>query len=112
MGAGIAVEFQKQFGLKGVLLCIDKEERKYPTCIQVKSVFNLITKERYWHKPTLNSLGVSLIAMKEIVIRDNVRYLAMPKIGSGLDRLSWVEVRRLIKEIFKDVDVEILVCYL
>lgn len=41
-----------------------------------------------------------------------VKYLAMPKIGCGLDRLQWGKVKEIICEVFKDMDVEILVCYL
>ena len=36
--------------------------------------------------------------------------IAMPKIGSGLDRLNWQDVEQIIKDVFADTDVEILVC--
>lgn len=42
----------------------------------------------------------------------DVKYLAMPKIGCGLDRLQWSKVREIIKEEFKDLDIEIEVRYL
>ena len=38
--------------------------------------------------------------------------VAMPRIGCGLDRLNWDDVRPMIEEIFKDMDIEILVCVL
>ena len=38
--------------------------------------------------------------------------LAMPCIGCGLDKLKWEKVREIIKEIFEDMDIEILICYL
>ena len=37
--------------------------------------------------------------------------IAMPRIGCGLDRLKWPLVRALIKDVFRDEDIEILVCY-
>lgn len=42
----------------------------------------------------------------------NIYRIAMPKIGCGLDRLSWDKVEPMIKEIFKDLDIEIIICYL
>ena len=42
----------------------------------------------------------------------NIKKLVMPKIGCGLDRLSWDKVEPMIQEIFKDLDIEIVVCYL
>jgi hypothetical protein len=34
----------------------------------------------------------------------------MPIIGCGLDRLQWDKVSEIIKDVFKDTDIEILVC--
>ena len=42
----------------------------------------------------------------------DIKYLGLSKIGCGLDRLSWTKVREIIKEEFKDLDVEIEVRYL
>ena len=50
--------------------------------------------------------------MKEIVIMNNIKFIAMPKIGCGLDRLQWDKVKEIIINTFKDIDLEILVCYL
>jgi hypothetical protein len=36
----------------------------------------------------------------------------MPKIGYGLDRLQWGKTKEIIQEVFKDTDIEILVCHL
>lgn len=113
MGAGIAVEFQKRYKLKNILLeKYTKEERKHPACIFEKGIFNLITKEKYWHKPTYQTLQGSLIVMKKYIIANKIKHIAMPKIGCGLDRLHWGKVREIIYETFKDLDIEILVCYI
>jgi hypothetical protein len=109
-GAGIAVEFAKRFKLKQNLKI--KGTGIYPDCIQVGKVFNLVTKNKYWNKPTYKSLEESLILMKDIICERDVKYLAIPKIGCGLDRLSWGKVREIIQEVFKDIDIEILVCSL
>ena len=108
MGAGIAVDFQNKFKLRNKLL---KYDTKHPTCIQIGRVFNLITKAKYWNKPTQNSLKETVIMMKEIAINEDIKFIACPKLGCGLDRLQWSNVREMLKDVFKDTEIEILVCY-
>lgn len=109
LGAGIAVEFQKRFHLKNKLKEIGNST--YPDCILIDKVFNLVTKNKYWHKPTYDTLYQSLKRMRDLIRTNDIEYLAMPKIGSGLDKLQWGKVKEMIELVFKDVDIQILVCY-
>lgn len=119
MGKGIVVEFNKRFDMKRIL------QSKYPDylneftryrlggdCILEERVLNLITKERYFHKPTIITMRISLQKMKQICLENNIKKVAMPTIGAGLDRLNWNDVVTQIKSIFVDTDIEILVCKL
>jgi hypothetical protein len=98
-------------------------------CIKVDNVFNLITKDKYWEKPTYDSLREALLEMKKNIknklacneyykviddrlVDKNINKLVMPKIGCGLDKLSWDKVESMIKEIFEDLNIEIIICYL
>lgn len=115
LGAGIAVEFDKRYDMRNRLLKLaeEKPETLDEKCIEVENVFNLITKEKYWQKPSYKSLEESLLEMKEKLSKNkNIKKLVMPKIGCGLDRLSWGKVEPMVQEIFKDLDIEIVVCYL
>lgn len=115
LGAGIAVEFDKRYDMRNRLLKLaeEKPETLDEKCIEVENVFNLITKEKYWEKPSYNSLEESLLEMKEKLSKNkNIKKLVMPKIGCGLDRLSWDKVEPMVQEIFKDLDIELVVCYL
>ncbi len=76
------------------------------------NVFNLVTKERYWNKPTYGTLHAALIDMKRQCVAKNIKRLAIPRLGCGLDRLEWEKVRRMITGVFDDTDIEILVCSL
>lgn len=120
LGAGIAVQFNKRFYTKSQLI------REYPgylslwdskyvgrgDCILTDHhVFNLVTKRNYWEKPTYVSLHSALNEMKKFIVQFGIKKLAMPKIGCGLDRLEWRNVEGMIKTIFEDVDIEIVVCY-
>ena len=48
--------------------------------------------------------------MRGHIVANGIQHLAMPKIGCGLDRLAWDEVRDLILSTFKSTPLEIKVC--
>lgn len=119
MGKGIAVEFDKRFSGMKVWLkrMVRANSYNFPIVIPAYKedrlrVFNLITKEKYWHKPTYETMIKCIREIAEYCARHNIKYLAIPKIGCGLDRLQWGRVREIIKEEFKDLDIEIEVRYL
>ena len=114
MGKGIVVEFNKRFDMK------NKLQSKYPDylnqfthhrtggdCILEGRVLNLITKERYYEKPTIITMRLALQKMKKICIEEGITKIAMPTIGAGLDRLSFDEVVKQIESVFDDINVEV-----
>ena len=110
LGKGIAVEFNKRYDMKKKLhnqFIVNDD--CWPTCYMIDNVFNLVTKEKYWHKPTYQTLRGALVDMRKHIERYDIKYIAMPMIGSGLDRLEWLKVSEIIKDVFKNSDVEILV---
>jgi O-acetyl-ADP-ribose deacetylase (regulator of RNase III) len=111
MGAGIAVQFEKIFGIRKQ---IDSKRTStlFPTCILSGRVFNLITKSKYYEKPSYLTLTDSLICMRKLIIENNITKIAIPKIGCGLDGLRWYRVKEIIFDIFEDMDIEIVVCYI
>ncbi|HDK7194942.1 TPA: hypothetical protein PTV74_003250 [Clostridium botulinum] len=113
MGLGIVVEFNKKYNIKSKIRNYVKTNNvNVGDAILIDNIFNLITKGKYYGKPTYKTMRIALKTMKYQIIKNDIKYLAMPKIGAGLDRLSWAKVREMIKEIFDSVDIEILVCYL
>jgi hypothetical protein len=120
LGAGIAKQFHFLYDMKSKLQKVYGEGRYSswnwedlgPACLSYANVMNLVTKERCFHKPTLDSLRTALEDMKHCCEEWHVTMLAMPRIGCGLDRLNWEDVRPMIEEIFADMDIEILVCVL
>ena len=113
LGAGIAKKFA-ELGVKDYLIkyYAPCEWNSKGKCLFTSATgwgeFNLVTKEKFWHKPTLLTLKQSLLSLKEHLIGGDK--IAMPKIGCGLDHLNWQDVEQIIKEVFADTDVEILVC--
>lgn len=128
MGAGIAPQFQKHFGTKTQLLKFYSDflgentylngwrnrikQGRHGDCLYIAPVFNLITKEFCYDKPTYQSVRESLESLRAYCIHLNIDKLAMPKIACGIDGLSWDKVSSMIKEVFKDVDIEITICFL
>lgn len=113
LGAGIAKTFDSVYNMRFKLF------RNYPDykynggdALLIANVFNLVTKEKYWHKPTYDSLREALEIMKEQMDFVGATKLAMPKIASGLDRLNWSQVYDIICEVFEDTDIEIVICEL
>lgn len=107
MGAGIAVEVKERYALKPVIHGIGSHI--YPDCIFLNNVFNLVTKEKYWHKPTYSSLQSALELMRDIMVTNGMRYVGMPRIGCGLDRLHWPNVKLVLEQVFVDTDITITV---
>lgn len=112
MGAGIAMKFQLKFNLRNELMTYPPHVRKSPTCIKVGNVFNLITKQHARGKPTYLSLTEALMKLKQNMVDENIKYIAMPKIGSGLDKLDWDKVRLIIFDVFSETDITIKICYI
>lgn len=118
MGAGIALEFTKRFpdlksstkdeiarNLLPVTSVVDYTDEKTG-----RLIINLITKSKSYHKPTRKDFNETISCLKRYVDHYNIKKIAIPQIGSGLDKLNWRVTSRKIKEIFRDSDVEIVVC--
>lgn len=112
MGAGIAVPMKKRFKLNELKKAIDNSDIpiNWPVCFYYHGVYNLITKDKYRNKPSYDTMKSALVSMFYHVESHGIKHIVMPKIGSGLDRLSWPKVREIIQEVFEKSDVEILVC--
>lgn len=114
LGAGIAKIFNELYDMRGKLneYYADQKYKCVGKALMVGKVFNLVTKQRYWQKPTYDNLRKSLMALKLHCMKLDIKKLAMPKIAVGLDRLDWNRVSEIIKEIFNGMDMEIKVYYL
>lgn len=115
LGAGIA----KQFKYRGVQDYLKKnynhvwQNKGYALFSPIDGfigVYNLVTKNRYFEKPTYETLQNALLDMKMRLPNDC--NLNMPCIGAGLDRLDWNKVSQIIQNTFADTDINITICRL
>ena len=88
MRKGIAVQFVSNFppicALRGSRLSVGTA---VPVFCQGRFIYNLVTKRRFWMKPSLSSLFSSLRSMLHHAERNGVTDISLPKIGSGCDKL-------------------------
>ncbi len=108
MGRGIAVIFKEKFGNVDKLL---KQSPKTGSMVYLKTnkryIYYLVTKKRSYGKPTLRTLEESLQSLKKHALSVEIKCIAMPKIGCGLDQLDWSDVKNLINRVFEDTEINI-----
>uniref|UniRef100_A0A336KNZ2 CSON013127 protein n=2 Tax=Culicoides sonorensis TaxID=179676 RepID=A0A336KNZ2_CULSO len=110
MGAGIAVKFKQMFGQVDQL----KAQNQRAGGVAVlkdgdRYIYYLVSKNETYSKPTYQDLNYSLEAMRNHMRENKVSKLAMPRIGCGIDGLQWDKVSDLIKEVFKNENVEVTI---
>ncbi|KAF4529654.1 hypothetical protein B566_EDAN017399 [Ephemera danica] len=99
-GAGIAAQFKAKYGgieymkAQNKTVCdiavLPIEEERY--------LINLITKAKYFHKPTINSIERCLWQLKYFCNEFGVKKLAMPLIACGLDKQPWDQVQKILEK--------------
>ena len=125
MAGGIAADFNYHFDEKNFLINkygLDFSLKKFDEnggfnllLDQNNHVFNLVTKKYVYQKPTYQSLREALNLMRaKIMTWKTIHKIAMPRIGCGIDGLSWNNVKMYIHILFDHMDdsFEILVCVL
>ena len=65
-----------------------------------RSIYNLVTKERFCDKPNLSTLSKTIEAMKSLASMNGVSTIALPKLCCGLDQMNWQEVVELLRDNF------------
>ena len=63
-------------------------------------IYNLVTKSKFFGKPTLDNLRMSLDDMRGHALLNNITKKSMPKIGCGLDKLQRTDVFKIIQDTF------------
>lgn len=119
LGAGIAKTFKQRYPYlkRSLIKSFAEDKLAFPFSTiyfdrEQPNVINMVTKERYFHKPTYESFLSALYDVRYLCLQFNFNTIAMPKIGCGLDRLQWDEVKDMIHEVFDEMDIDIIVCYL
>lgn len=114
MGKGIVTQFNERYNLKNHMIknYFKDNWTGQGYCIPVKQfqVFNLITKDKYYKKPTYKTLRQAIVDMRNYAVAHDIHTIAMPIIGCGLDGLEWNNVRKEILNVFDKTDIKIIIC--
>lgn len=112
MGAGIAKEFRRRYPdiPKKVLNSKPKIGDVISYHSKGRMIFNLVTKKKYYHKPTYETFASAIIGLKFKCEDLCIKKIAIPLLGAGLDKLDWSENKKIIQNVFYHTDIEILVC--
>lgn len=129
MGAGIAVLFKQKFGnvdnllaqnthiggvayinLNNVIKTVPNKNQN--NISNGRFVYYMVTKDKYYMKPTYGSLKLCLVELKRLLIMHGITKIAMPRIGCGLDKLKWTKVKTLISDTFANTNIDITIYYI
>jgi hypothetical protein len=110
MSQGIALEFRRRFGRVDELI---NQNKKMTEIASVKhgdrQVIYIINKNVFREKPTLETMFACIQNLRIFCEEQNIRKLAIPRIGSGLDELNWEIVRSMIRYVFKNSKIRVVI---
>ena len=72
-------------------------------------IFSLITKQKYNTKPTIESITTALFELRNTLLMQNIRCIAMPKIACGLHNMDWSEISVLLYNVINSSGTKIYV---
>lgn len=103
MGKGIAYQFKRSFPAyfqDYQRRCKRGEVRLgevYAYLDSAKLIISFPTKEHWKSNSRLNDIDAGLISLRELLLREHVRHVAVPPLGCGNGGLAWADVRPLIE---------------
>ena len=106
---GLTGLLDKYFNIKLQLEDYCNIEWEVGDIISTGSIYNLLTKRDRNDFVTYDNLETCLKKLKDHCIMDNVKHLAIPKIGCGRDKLDFDIVVSLICSTFGDTDIQVCV---
>ena len=121
MGKGIALQFKERFPPNYVVYskAVEKNSvrigKMFITEVHqaeayqkdLKYIVNFPTKKHWRNRSQMEYIEAGLKDLKEFLIENNVRSVAIPPLGSGNGGLAWVEVQSLIRRELKDIETKI-----
>ena len=112
MGAGIARKFREKY--PDMQRYIRSKRPKIGEIVVYEAedgrvIVNMITKASSWDKPKREDFNKALITLVEWIEDESIKYVGMPKIGSGLDQLYWGITLSDIKTMLFNTDVTVII---
>lgn len=109
-GYGIAKQFDEEFNMKKKLDFFYGSGDFLGKALIIDNVFNLIAKRNHRDRFEDANVLAALEDMKNKCRCMLITKVAMPKIACGNNKQNWANVRDMIKSVFEDTDIDIVVC--
>lgn len=77
--------------------------------VSTRRYLHMVTKEKFFHKPTYNSLRSGINALKNYCVSNSITRLAMPRLAAGLDKMEWSEVSAILIRTFSFTGIKLYV---
>ncbi|WP_342644712.1 macro domain-containing protein [Mucilaginibacter sp. CSA2-8R] len=115
MGKGIALQFKQAFihNFNVYAVACKNKELQPGKMLAVKDhnpvygeklIVNFPTKV-HWRNPSkLEYIQDGLVALRQLIIDENIRSIAIPPLGAGNGGLNWAEVKPLMVNALQDLD--------
>ncbi|XP_020616520.1 O-acetyl-ADP-ribose deacetylase 1-like isoform X1 [Orbicella faveolata] len=115
MTDGIANKFRKKYGTyedlirKGLYFQQARQVGDIAVLERNESsfVYYLMTRENWWDHATPSSMRACLEQLRIHCQEHGVDKLTIPRLGTGVDKIDWPFVRRILEDVFKDTDISI-----
>lgn len=108
MTHGVAVQMRRKFGNLTQLRNLQKRVTDVASLeIAGRHIFYLITKEKFWQKPTCADIFQSLQNLKKICQERKITRLACPRLVIDRDGIKWETIQSMLYYIFRNSEIEI-----
>ena len=112
LGAGVARTIQEKYAVREEML---RQDHSIGSAVMTSSrgrvVYNLVTKRRFFDKPTYGSLEHCLRDLRRQMAANGHWYLAIPELGCGRDGLRLDVVTEILDKIFRGSGMKIVMCH-
>lgn len=113
MSKGIAKIIQAQFNVRSEFLSYGgRVGMTVAVWRNEKFIVNLITKQRYFHLPTIVDLTEAVKSLRQFLLINNISEFACPEISAGLDRVPLETVINIMTNVFQHDDITIYMYHL
>ena len=103
MSKGIAVQFVEKFPVLAKLRKVTNPVgTAVPVSVGTRVIHCLVSKKRFWMKPTTSTLYKCLYSMFCHARLNAVTDISVPKLASGCDKMSFEWVNQILGKIFSD----------
>lgn len=77
----------------------------------VGNIISLVVKDISTNSVAMDNISDALVDLQAQLESEGIRYITFPKICCGNMGMKWQSVKQVIKDIFRDSDVTILICH-